>query len=168
MSDGGGDFLKFAAEAQPGDRRSYGRGEHPPREAVRAMAPLVAAGVLSPVAKREGGQFLFMVERTRTPLLPGRARSSRGRVRRRKPSKNALSIVFDCLARAARRCGPCPTNEELASLCGLSDKLQASYRIRQLVALGRIAIEDRHPWGRRIVTILAGPHAGSRTCEAAL
>ncbi|MGD9470635.1 MAG: hypothetical protein AB7G24_00895 [Novosphingobium sp.] len=162
-----GEFLEFARAAQPGDRRVYARGEHPPREAVRAMAPLVAAGVLAPISKREAGGFLFMVERGRAPLGSMRP-PRRGTVRRRRVRKTSLAMVFDLLVRAAQRGEACPTNEEIAAQCRLSGKLSASYRMRRLVQAGRIAVEDHSPFGRRVVTILTGPQAGRRTVEAAL
>lgn len=170
MDGGGFDPLEFAKHAQPGDRRVYGRGDHPPRDTVRAMRALVEAGVLLPVSKREGGGYLFMVERARGEISAAlaRRRASRGPARRRRIRKSTLSMVFDRLARAASRGEPCPTNDELARSCGLSGKLAASYRVRRLVALGKVRVEDHSPWGRRVVTILTGPHAGTTTCEAAL
>jgi hypothetical protein len=167
MADAGDDFMAFAARARPGESMVYGRGDAPPREAVRAMRSLVAAGVLQPVGKREGDGFLFMVQRGRADLSPVRG-PSRGQVRRRRVRKTSLSMVFDCLVRAARRGEACPTNEELAASCGLTGKLAASYRVRRLVADARIAVEDHSPWGRRVVTILTGPQAGARTREAAI
>lgn len=58
-----GDILDFARRARPGDSLVYGRGEHPPRELVKAMRTLVDSGILRPVAKREAGSTLFMVQR---------------------------------------------------------------------------------------------------------
>lgn len=162
-----GDFMAFAQRAAPGERLSYGRGDAPPREAVRAMRSLVDAGVLHPISKREDGGYHFMVERGRGDVSLARG-SRRGAVRRRRVRKTSLSMVFDCLVRAARRSEPCPTNEELAARCALSGKLAASYRMRRLVASGRIAVEDHSPFGRRVVTVLAGPHAGAKTREAAI
>lgn len=162
----GDDIAAFAARAQAGEQMVYGRGERPPREVVRAMAPLVEAGILSPVSKREAGGHLFMVQRT--SMAFGARGPSRGRVRRRRITKSSFSLVLDCIVQAARRGMPCPTNDELAARCGLSGKVAASYRVRRLVATGRIAVEDRSPLGRRVVTILTGIHAGKATVEAAL
>lgn len=171
---GGVDIIGFAASARPGDRLEYGRGENPPRELVRSMRQLVDAGVLHPVRVREGAEFRFLIERGRGDFTGHlsreqvRRRQSRGAVRRRRAPRSVLTIVFECIARAARKGEPCPTNEEIAARCGLSGRKHASYRVQQLVAAKRIAIEDRSPWGRRIATILDGPHAGKQTCEAAL
>lgn len=166
----GGDIFEFARTARPGEAMEYGRGDHPPRDVVRAMRGLVDAGVLRPVTRRiggrEGGGFQFLVQKGAGGDGPVARAARRGAVRRRRVRKTSLSMVFDCLARAARRGEACPTNEELARHCGLSGKLAASYRVRRLVAEGRIAVEDRSPFGRRIVTILTGPHTGARTSEA--
>ena len=162
-----GAFLDFARASRPGMRMTYGRGEAPPRDAVAAMADLVEARVLVPIRKREAGGYLFMVERGLAPLSRAE-RPRRGRARQRLIRKTSLSMVFDMLARAARRGGPCPTNDELAAACRLSGKMAASYRMRRLVADGKIAVEDHSPFGRRVVTILTGPHAGAQTIEAPL
>lgn len=156
-----GDLERFAETAKPGARVTYGRGERPPAELVRAMQPFIASGALAPMRKREGTGFLFMVERGRGDL------PARRKVRRR-TVKTALSRVFDCLSRAAARGEPCPTNDELAEWCALSGKLQASYRVRQLVKMGWITVEDRSPFGRRIVTVLHGPRKGTVTREASI
>jgi hypothetical protein len=169
MVKGGEEFLAFARRAKPGEPMVYGRGEAPSREAVRAMQDLVEAGVLHPVRKREGDSWLFLVQRGHGDLA-GLRRSTgrRGAVRRRRMKKTSLTMVLDCLTRAARRSEPCPTNDELAARCGLSGKLAASYRVRRLVAAGKIALVDHSPYGRRVVTILQGRHAGAQTREAAI
>lgn len=159
---------RFAMEAAPGDVVTYGRGEHPPREMVRAMAPFVSAGVLHPKQKREAGGILFMIERGSGALASVHARARRGTVRRKRVAKSSITLVFECLVRAVRGGQPCPTNDELTAACGLTGRLAASYRMRKLVAMGWIAVEDRHPYGRRKVTILRGPLAGRATIEAPL
>ncbi len=163
----GGDVFEFARTARPGETLEYARGAHPPRELVRAMRPLVEAGVLSPVARRSADGFRFIVERGTAPIARAKA-PRRGTVRRRRVRKSSLTQVFEMLARAARRGEPCPTNDELARACGLSGKLAASYRVRRLAAMGHVTVEDHSPFGRRVITILTGRDAGARTCEAAL
>ncbi len=163
----GGDFETFVETASPGDRFCYGRGESPPREMVQAMRPFVEAGALLPLRQRDGGGFTFIVERGRGALPRGQ-RISRGAVRRKRIRKSSLTMVFEALVRAARRGTPCPTNEELAALCHLSGRLAASYRMRCLVQSGHVSVEDHSPYGRRVVTILTGPHAGKATKEAKL
>ena len=159
------DMFRFAEAAQPGDKRVYGRGMAPPADLVAAMRPLVDAGVLAPVRKREDGGFLFMVQRTSARLSRHPAR--RGRVRTRRV-KTAQTAVFECLALAARRGGPCPTYDELAQTCGLSGRESARNRVRRMVQLGWIAVEDRSPLARNVVTILKGRFAGRKTAEGKL
>ena len=165
----GGDFLDRVAKASPGEVIEYARGDRPPADLVRGMRPLVEAGILHPTQHRDGGQIRFLVQRGAGDLTSALSRRPRrGVVRRRRVRKSSISMVFECVASAARKGAACPTNEELALACGLSGRLAASYRMRKLVAEGRIAIEDRHPYGRRVVTILTGPLAGRSTCEAKL
>ena len=172
MSAGEDLIFEFAQRARPGELLLYGRGDHPPRDLVRVMRPLVDCGVLLPVRKREGKGFAFQVQRgsadMSSALARRQSRQSRGTTRRRRVRKSSLTMVFDCLVRAAKAGAPCPTNDELARKCRLSGKLAASYRMRRLVTLGRISVVDHSPWGRRVVTIITGPHAGAQTCEAAL
>lgn len=165
---GGHDFFRFAEMAQPGERLVYGMGERPSREAVQAMRPLVDAGVLHPAARCRDGVCTFTVQRGSGPIDLARPRARRGAVRRRRMRKSEMTLVFEMVVRAAKAGRACPTNEEIAGKCGLSDKLAASYRMRKLVQQGLIAVEDRSPYGRRVVTILKGPHAGKATCEAAI
>lgn len=165
----GGDFETFVETASPGDRFCYGRGDSPPRELVQSMRPFVDSGALVPLRHRDGSGFVFLVERGRGSLpARGRRGAGRGAVRRKRIRKSSLTMVFEVLQRAARNGLPCPTNDELAASCHLSGKLAASYRMRCLVQSGHIGVEDHSPWGRRVVTILTGPHAGKATREEKL
>jgi hypothetical protein len=163
-----GDIMRFAETAQAGAQATYGRGDHPPRELVQAMRPLVEAGVLHPKRKREGAGFLFLVERGSAPLSAAdQRRAARGYARRQKVRRSSLSLMLQALTLAAVRGLPCPSNEELAKRCGLSGKDSARYRIGLLVKGGRIAVEDFGPNAPRVVTILTGRHAGVSTRRAA-
>lgn len=159
-----GDIYRFAQEAPRGAQIAYGRGEHPPRDLVSAMRPLVEAGVLHPKRKREGREFLFLVERGSARLEAAQARRlARGTTRRKVIRRSSLSMVLACLTSAAAAGRVSPTNEQIAKACGLSGKDAARYRVGLLVRQGRIAIEDRGPLLPRVVTILTGRHAGKRT-----
>lgn len=172
---GGDDIYRFAALARPGETLVYGRGAEVPRETVRAMRPLVDAGVLHPARVCRDGVCTFTVQRGSASLGGGRidlsrglGSAGRGRVRERRVRKSSLTMVFEMIARAARRGAPCPSNSEIAAACGLSGKQAVIYRVRKLVQSGRIAIEYRGPYNQRIVTVLTGPCAGKATCEAAI
>lgn len=159
-----GDIQRFVETAQPGAQAAYGRGERPPRELVQAMRSLVDAGVLHPKRKREGSEFLFLVERGSAPFDRSLARRvSRGATRRQRVRRSSISMVLQCLTTAAVSGRPCPTNEEIARRCRLSGKDAARYRVGLLTKRGRIAVEDRGPLERRVVTILTGRHAGKST-----
>lgn len=162
------ELFRFAETAQPGARETYGRGSAPDRKLVDGMRDLVEAGVLIPVRKREGRDFLFMVQRGKAamPLRRGRMVPSCGVVRRKSVRRSSLSMMLNILRDAARRGLPCPSNEELARRCRLSGKAAASYRLRLLVKRGKISVEDRGPMAPRIVTILSGRHAGASTGES--
>ena len=164
------DMIRFAEAARPGDRRVYARGAMPPPALVAAMRPLVEAGVLAPVRKREGAEFLFMVQRTSAACSPARVTrpaARRGKVRVKR-AKTAQTAVFECLCNAARRGLPCPTYDELAQVCGLAGRESARNRVRRMVALGWVAVEDRSPLDRNRVTILKGRFAGRVTGDGKL
>lgn len=160
----GEDILRWAEAAEPRAQVTYHRGERPPLELVQAMRPLVDAGVLHPKRKREGREFLFLVERGSAPISAAdQRRAARGFARRQSIRRSSLSMVFECLKMAAVTGRAAPTNEEIARRCGLSGKDAARYRVGLLVKSGRIAIEDLGPNAPRVVTILAGRHAGKST-----
>lgn len=164
MLRGEADIFRFAKSASPGAQATYGRGDRPPLELVTAMRPLVDAGVLTPVRKREGEQFLFLVQRSSAPMSAAdQRRAARGYARRKTVQRSSLSMVFQCIAAAAVSDRPCPSNEEIARRCRLSGKDAARYRVGLLVRKGRIAIEDRGPNLPRVATILTGRHAGKST-----
>ncbi|MEQ5789059.1 hypothetical protein J3454_14275 [Erythrobacter sp. NFXS35] len=156
--------MRFAESAQPGAQFAYGRGERPPAELVQAMRTLVDAGVLCPKSKREGAEFLFLVERGSAPMSAAdQRRAARGYTRRQSVRRSSLSMVLQCLTLAAVTGKPCPSNEELAKRCHLSGKDAARYRVGLLVKRGRIAVEDHGPNTPRVVTILTGRHSGKST-----
>lgn len=161
-----GDIENWLRRAGPGDRESYGRGERPPRELVRAMQPLIRSELLRPVAKREGREFLFLIERTTRPLHR-MGRTSCGPVRRAK-RRSVASLMFNLLVQAARRGVPCPSNAQLAQRCGLQSKQAASHQLHLLVAAGRIAIAGGTGGEARMVTVLIGKYAGRRTADPSM
>ena len=124
---------------------------------------LVAAGSLHPKLKREGGEFLFLVQRGTGPLQRHAHRPSRGPVRRKAVRRSVLSVMFNALVLAARDGRPCPGNAQLAQRCGLASKQAASHQLHLLAEKGRIAIEGGVNGEARRVTILWGRHAGKST-----
>lgn len=128
------------------------------------MRALVDAGVLHPKRKREGSEFLFLVERGTAPLSAAdERRAARGYVRRKTVKKSSLSMVLQCLTAAAVFDRPCPSLTDIAKRCGLSGKGSASSRVSMLAKQGKISVEDCGPLAPRVVTILTGRHAGKST-----
>lgn len=165
MLKGPDDIERFARDAAPGSWETYGRGDHPPREMVRAMAPFVAAGVLVPTSKREASGFLYLVKRGRG-VLPHRT-SARAvkRTSWRHQSMADRARVLQALTLAARRGAPCPSYRDLAQRLGLSWRA-ARHRVDQLVRAGAIASEFDEHTGWRVVTVLTGRWAGCSTMRA--
>lgn len=156
------DLERFARNAQPGAWETYGRGERPPSDMVRAMRPLVDAGVLVPTCKREGGGLLYLVKRgagTMPPRVHARPRTPRNW---RQQSKVDLARVHQCLVLAARRGAPCPSYRELAQRLGLSWR-GARHRVEQLIRTEQIRSVYDQATGWRVVTILTGRNAGCST-----
>ncbi len=160
----GDDIIRFAESAAAGAQASYGRGDRPPVELVTAMRSLVDAGVLTPVRKREGKEFLFLVQRTSAPMSAAdQRRAARGYARRQTVRRSSISMVLQCITAAAVSGRPCPSNEQIAKVCHLSGKDAARYRVGLLIKKGRIAIEDHGPNMPRVATILTGRRAGLST-----
>ncbi|MDZ7894200.1 MAG: hypothetical protein U5M50_04080 [Sphingobium sp.] len=161
----------WAVRAAPGDTAVYCRAPVSPAADIAAHAlTLREAGLITLTRKREGKDFRFIAQRLRVdpaavaPRLVNRGQFGQ-RVGRdcgsatRRASENA---IYRALVRAANRGEPCPTNAELARWAGLSGAVAASYRVRRLVAAGRIAIWEPSPVERRVVTIIASGKATPR------
>lgn len=173
---GGDDLLRWAESAAPGDSIVYGRGERPPEDIVRVVGRLSDAGALHPTRRRisaAGGEFAFQAQRgsgkiSRVVVHQKSKGPSRGRTRSLPVNRSSDRAVLKCIEAAVKYGQPCPTNAELARACGLSGAVAASYRVRRLVANGRISIIDHSPYGRRVATMLVGRHQGKSTKEAAI
>lgn len=169
---GGDDLLRWAESAAPGDSIVYGRGDRPPEDIVRVVGRLSDVGALHPTRRRisaAGGEFAFQAQRGSGKISRVVVRApSRGRVRSLPVNRSSDRAVLKCIEAAVKYGQPCPTNAELARACGLSGAVAASYRVRRLVANGRISIIDHSPYGRRVATMLVGRHQGKSTKEAAI
>lgn len=169
---GGEDLLRWAETAAPGDSIVYGRGDRPPEDIVRVVGRLSDAGALHPTRRRisaAGGEFAFQAQRGSGKISRVLVRPpSRGQVRTLPANRSSDRAVLKCIEGAVKYGLSCPTNAELARACGLSGAIAASYRVRRLVATGRISIIDHSPYGRRVATIITGRFAGQCTKEAAI
>ena len=146
MLDAGG-LMQWAESAPAGASAVYATGKAPPRTIAAIVASLADQGLVTPHRKRAAdGLFQFQLRRSAAPFAVV------------KPVRVAIACEAEVtllrIARdAARRGLPFPTNRELAALCGLSDGLAVSYRLRKLVGRGSLSIEDHGPYERRVVTI---------------
>lgn len=166
----------FARMAKPGQRQSIGTGSALPAATSRLCTELTDAGVLTPLRRREGDHFRFLVERGHAAIpkhlgsehhARRQKRGTRGRFKR-EPRRSADSMVFRLIRCAAVHGRPCPTNDEIARLCHLSGRQSASYRMRRLVEAGKIALVDHGPLERRVATVLVGASKGCVTKRAML
>lgn len=160
------DITRFALDARPGDCASYGRGDRPPEDLVRASRPYVDAGVLLPTAKREAGGFLFLLQRTSSTAQVRLPRSTAAEARSwRRKTKAVRARVLLMLLTAAKRGWPCPTYAQIAQRCQLSRKGAESH-VRSLIRHGQILSEHDPQSGWRVITICSGQHAGLHTMRA--
>ncbi len=162
-------FRSWAERAQPGEDVVYAEGVRP-GDAIGAMVrSLHDAGLVAMTSKRVDGRLRFIAQRLPDPR-PSQLRA------RQVPQRGWFQLaandgamttraVLRILQQAAARGLPCPTNEELAKRVGLNGKVAASYRVRRLVQLGKISVEEPSPLERRVVTILA---TGKQTQRAML
>lgn len=144
----------WVARARPGDDVVYDIGVRPGDAIGAAVRALHHSGLVTMTAKRVDGGFRHIAQRL--PDRAARRAPARGRVRlAANDAKMTMRAVLRILQQAASRDLPCPTNAELARRIGLKDAVAASYRVRRLVAAGKIVVEEPSPLERRVVTIVA-------------
>lgn len=162
-------FRSWAERAQPGEDVVYAEGVRPGAAIGAMVRGLRDAGLVAMTSKRVDGRLRFIAQRLPDPRpsqLRARQVSQRGRFQlAANDGAMTTRAVLRILQQAAARGLPCPTNEELAKRVGLNGKVAASYRVRRLVQLGKISVEEPSPLERRVVTILA---TGKQTQRAML
>ena len=149
--------------AETGDEIVYATGPALPQSAAAVVLAraLSEDGLVRTHLRRVGRSFeYFAVKRSPDPNPPAPIRHAAPR-----GDDDADTRVLRALCRAANLGQMCPSNAELAKLCGLSDPDAASYRVRKLIQAGAIRSEDQGPNRRRIVTIVA---SGMKTVPGAL
>ncbi|RSU76575.1 hypothetical protein BRX37_08340 [Sphingomonas sp. S-NIH.Pt3_0716] len=162
-------FRSWAERAQPGEDVVYAEGVRPGDAIGATVRGLHDAGLVAMTSKRVDGRLRFIAQRLPDPRpsqLRARQVPQRGRFQlAANDGAMTTRAVLRILQQAAARGLPCPTNEELAKRVGLNGKVAASYRVRRLVQLGKISVEEPSPLERRVVTILA---TGKQTQRAML
>ncbi|AMK19353.1 hypothetical protein K663_14875 [Sphingobium sp. MI1205] len=158
-------FEAWVARAVPGEDVVYCTGLRPSEAIGAAVRALHERGLVTMTTKRADEGFRFIAQRLPDP--PRRVPERRGRFVRReiRGRYTAERMILKILVTAADKGHPCPTNGELARRVGLAGAASASYRMRRLVAAGKIAIEEPSPLERRVVTIAA---TGKQTRRAML
>ena len=163
-------FRSWAERARPGDDVVYATGVRPGDAIGAAVRALHESGLVTMTAKRVDGGFRHIAQRLADPrptVRVAKGAEQRGRFAKRdvKGRRTVERLIYKILVEAARRGVPCPTNAEIAIRVGLSGAVAASYRMRRLVASGRIEVDEPSPLERRVVTIVA---TGKRTRRAML
>lgn len=159
--DGPG-IVEWARRAQAGDMAVYAHGDIPPRPVAAVAYTLHEQGLVDLTRRREAsGVWSFIVQRRAKAFghAPNR-RSARhyGRA-------TAEAVILRMIREAIRLRQPCPTNAEFAAAAGLSGRVAASYRLRRLVAAGKINLLDYGPFEHRVAVLV---ETGQATVRARL
>lgn len=154
-------ILEWVRRAQAGDAVVYARGETISRAVSAVAVRMSDQGLVDLTRRREGRGWQFLMQRRAKPFALAADRR-RGRNYGRTSAETAILRMISDAIRYRR---PCPTNAEIAAEAGLSGGLAASYRLRKLVAAGKIALIDNGPRERRVAVLIA---TGQATARAAL
>lgn len=158
-------FRSWVERAKPGDDVVYAEGARPGDVIGGVVRSLKDAGLVTMTSKRVDGRLRFIAQRLTDPR-PTAVPAKRGRFTLgANDATMTTRAVLRILSQAAARGLPCPTNAELAARVGLAGAVAASYRVRRLVQLGKISVEEPSPIERRVVTIVA---TGKQTRRAML
>jgi hypothetical protein len=154
-------MLDWVRQARAGDAAVYARGETCSRQVAAMAARLQDQGLVDLTRRREGRGWQFIIQR--------RAKAFRLTADRRRGRKfaraSAETVILRMIREAIRLKQPCPTNIEFADAAGLSGGLAASYRLRKLVAAGKIALIDHGEAERRVAVLI---ETGQATVRASL
>lgn len=147
--------------AEPGAVRAFVAAAAPGETMLYARAASLPRGAETPSIVRqfaEGGQVTAHLRRSDEGceyVIRRRAETVRRVTPRRGNGLGPLErAVLRLLKRYARTGKPIPSNRSIAARCGCKSRLDASWRIRKLVAADIIAIETSAE-GERLVRILS-------------
>lgn len=154
-------LIDWVRQAKPADAAVYHRGDALPQPISAVALRLEAQGLVSLTRKRAGDCFQFIVQRRAKAFEPVAGR----RLRRSYGRASAETIILRMIRDAIRRRQPCPTNTQFAEAANLAGRLCASYRLRKLVADGKIALIDHGPFEHRQAVML---DTGQSTVRAPL
>jgi hypothetical protein len=146
-------ILEWVRKAQAGDCAVYARGETLTRPVSAMAARMQSQGLVDLTRRRDPGdrrKWQFLIQRRAKAYAPAADRR-RGRNFGR---ASAETVILRMIREAIRLRQPCPTNQEFADGAGLSGRIAASYRLRKLVADGKIALVDHGPDERRVAVMM--------------
>ena len=138
-------MLDWTRGAKPGDSAVYARGETIPRPVSTMATRLAGLGLVDLTRRREGRGWQFLIQRRSKAFKLAEDRR-RGRNYGR---ASAETVILRMIREAIRLKQPCPTNAEFAEGACLSGRIAASYRLRKLIAAGKIILIDHGPFERR-------------------
>lgn len=158
MLDAAG-IIEWVRNAKAGDKAVYARGEALNREVATVAFRLSEQGLIDLAQRRDLSGRQYIMQRRSKPY------DSTRRTRRSFPRGSAETVILRAIEEAIRYGRPCPTNAEFAAEAGLAGAISASYRLRKLVAQGKIVLVDHGPFERRVAVLVA---TGGRTVRAKL
>ncbi|NYT43128.1 hypothetical protein HZY97_20300 [Sphingomonas sp. R-74633] len=154
-------MYEWVREAKAGDAAVYVRGEALPREIAAMATTLASQGLVDLTQRREGRGWSYIIQRRSKRFEPIDGRRPARRCARATPE----TMILRMIRHAIRFKQPCPTNIEFADGAYLSGREAASYRLRKLVAAGKIALIDHGPFEHRVAVDL---ETGQATVRAKL
>lgn len=154
-------IIDWVRQAKPGDAAVYARGETLSRQVAAVAVRMQDQGLVDLTRRREGRGWQFLIQR-RSKAFKLAADRRRGRNYGR---ASAETTILRMIREAIRLKQPCPTNAEFADGACLSGRLAASYRLRKLIADGKIVLIDHGPFERRVAVLV---ETGQSTTRAAL
>ncbi len=158
MLDAAG-IIEWVRKAKAGDMAVYARGETLSREVATVTFRLAQQGLIDLAQRREHVGRQYLMQRR------SKAYDATRRARRSFPRASAETVILRMIEEAIRLGQPCPTNAEFAKEAGLAGGVTASYRLRKLVAAGKIVLVDHGPFERRVAVLVA---TGGQTVRARL
>jgi hypothetical protein len=145
-------IISWVRGAKAGDCAVYARGELLPRAVAAVARRMQEQGLVALTHRREPDTRVFqhLMQRQEKPYAVARGQR---RGRNYGPA-TAETVILRMIAEAIRLRQPCPTNAEFAEAALLAGADSASYRLRKLIAAGKIVLSDGGPKMRRVATMV--------------
>lgn len=151
MLDAAG-IVDWVRRAKAGDAVVYGRAGEASRSVKALVARLTGQDLITPTTKRDAAGVQLVMQRRSKRIGMGVTRH--GVMIHRRYSEEAQ--ILGAIRRAARRGEPCPSNNDLAELAGLSGPKQASYRLSKLERARELTVTFEGPDRMRVAILPEG------------